>query len=49
MAKKTKKQIKKKQSFKVLKIVLFVLYHDVLPVIAILGLICFVAYCSFGV
>jgi len=49
MAKKTKKQIRKKQIVKMIKLTLFTIYHEVLPLVAILGLLCLVTYCGFGI
>jgi hypothetical protein len=49
MAKLSKYQARRKKRAKALKMVLFVIWHDVLPVALILGLLCLVTYCGFGV
>jgi hypothetical protein len=49
MAKLSKEQARRKKRVKALKMVLFVIWHDVVPLALACGLLCLVAYCALGV
>jgi hypothetical protein len=49
MAKLSKEQARRKKRVKALKMVLFVIWHDVVPIIALFALGISVCYCHFGV